>query len=362
MIQPAHHWEFKAVPGRAYRVEVCGEAPQKAVALIEWCDGRSENNGAFKRVFLTRGDKGWNGTSVAPENAILLRVLVFHWTHLGAPESGNYNCQCEETELPASRQIRVAVAHQRAPQGATIEGNIALMCDAVRSAGEQGVTLLCMTENFPDRAVDKSLDERALTPGDERLQPLFAAIRAANIYAVFALHEATPNGVFIAAWLVSPQGEIIGRYNKRNLTLSELEMGLSPGAEHGVFDTPIGKIGILICWDAWFPESATELARRGAEIICFPLAGDVVPERADHVWRARALDNQVFWLASCTDNCSRVPSRIIAPDGSLLAETGAPNGLAMADIDLNARVESFWLSVGPYSSETRNVYDHSRLV
>ena len=361
MIEPVQIWNFDAAPNRAYRVTICGDAPQKAVALIEWCDGRSENNGAFKRVFLTRGDKGWNGTSVAPENATSLRVLVFHWIHLGAPELGSYECKCEEVTLPASRQIRVAVAHQRAPEGATIEGNIALMCEAIRAAGEQGAALLCMTENFPDRAVDKSLDERALTPGDERLRPLFTAIRAANIYAVFTLHEKMPHGIFIAAWLISPTGEIIGRYNKRNLTLSELEMGLSPGTEHGVFDTPIGKIGILICWDAWFPESATELARCGAEIICFPLAGDVVPERANHVWRARALDNQVFLLASCTDNCSRVPSRIIAPDGSVLAETGAPNSLIFADIDFNARVESFWLSVGPYASETRNVYDHSRL-
>ena len=287
--------------------------------------------------------------------------MVFHWAHLGAPEAGDYICECEETAPLAPRKIRVAVAHQRAPEGATLERNIALMCEVVRAAGEQGVELLCMTENFPDRIVAAPLNERAVTADDARLAPLFEAIRAARLHAVFALHEKTPRGVFIAAWLVSPQGEIVGRYNKRNLRLSEMEMGLSPGDEHGVFDTALGKIGILICWDAWFPESATELARRGAEIICFPLAGDGVAERADHVWRARALDNQVYWLASCTDNCSRAPSRVIAPDGSVLAETSAPNSLAVAEIDLNARVETFWLSVGPYLSETRNVYDHSRL-
>ena len=356
MTQPIQQWEVAATSGQCFRVEIRGAAPEKAVAILEWCDGHEENStqrvpGAFYRAFLTRAEKGWHGVFTAPPETKSLRVLVEHWTHLGAPETGDYECECHEVEASAPREIRVAVAHNRAPQNATIESNIALMCEAIGEAGKQKVQLLCLTENFPDRTVNAPLADRALTPDDERLQPLFDAIRAANLYAVFTLHERTPQGVFIAAWLVSPQGEIIGRYNKCNLTLSELEAGLSPGHEVSVFDTPIGKIGILICWDAWFPESATELAKRGVEIVCFPLAGDGAPAHYEHVWRARALDNQVFWLASATDNCSPMPSRIIAPDGSVLAETKTPNTIITADINLNARVETYWLSVGPYLSQ-----------
>lgn len=366
MNQPVQQWEFEAAPNQTFRIEIRGAAPEKAVAILEWCDGREANSTqrvprAFYRAFLTRAEKGWHGVFTAPPEAKSLRVLVEHWTHLGAPKTGEYECECHEIESPASRQIRVAVAHNRAPSNATIETNIALMCAAIEEAGRQNAQLICLTENFPDRMVNAPLCERALTADDARVQPLFDAIRAANLYAVFALHEKTTQGVFIAAWLVSPQGEIVGRYNKRNLTLSELEAGLSPGHEVSVFDTLIGKIGILICWDAWFPESATELAKRGAEIICFPLAGDGAPAHYEHVWRARALDNQVFWLASATHNCSPMPSRIIAPDGNILAETKTPNTIITADINLNARVETYWLSVGPYLSQTRNVYGHSRL-
>lgn len=361
MNQPVQQWELAAIAGQTFHIEIRGAAPEKSVAVLEWCDARAENHGAFFRAFLTREKNGWSGTFSAPPATQFLRVLVFHWTHLGASPSGEYQCKCHEVETPAPRQIRVAVAHNRAPQNASIEGNIALMCQAIQQAGQQNAQLLCLTENFPDRAVNAPLNERALAADDARLQPLSEAVRAANLYAVFALHQKTPTGVFIAGWLLSPQGEIIGRYNKRNLTLSELEAGLSPGEDVSVFDTPIGKIGILICWDAWFPESATQLARLGAEIICFPLAGDGTPAHFDHVWRSRALDNQVFWLASATDNCSRMPSRIIAPDGSVLAQTQTPNTVITVPIDLDTRVETYWLSVGPYLSQTRNVYDHSRL-
>lgn len=370
MITPVQTWEFPATSGRAYRVTVRGAAPQKAVAVLEWCNDEAKNatnNGAFMRVFLTPGEHGWQGEAVAPPQATRMRVFVEHWTHLGAPATGLYECGCDDAGTPAPRPLRVAVAHQSAPQNPSLESNIALMCQTVREAGEQRVQLLCMTENFPDRVVAGPLRERALTADDARLAPLFDAIRAANLHTVFALHEKTPRGIFIAAWLVSPQGEIIGRYNKRNLTLSELETGLSPGDPSqgdstDPFETPLGKIGILICWDAWFPESTTPLARAGAEIICFPLAGDGAGAHSEHIWRARALDNQVFWLASATDNCSAMPSRIIAPSGEVLAETKSPNTLAIADIDLNFRVETYWLSVGPYLSQTRNVYDHSRVL
>jgi len=63
-----------------------------------------------------------------------------------------------------------------------------------------------------------------------------------------------------------------------------------------------------------------------------------------------------------TGDCGGVaPSRIVAPTGNVLAETRQPNGLALADITLPVRNETYWLSVGPYWSEIRNVYRHSGL-
>jgi len=74
--------------------------------------------------------------------------------------------------------------------------------------------------------------------------------------------------------------DYFGRYRKTHLWDSE-KLLYEPGRELPVFDTPLGKIGVLICYDAWFPEAARALAMKGAEILCIPsnAPDDWVPEK-----------------------------------------------------------------------------------
>ena len=88
-----------------------------------------------------------------------------------------------------------------------------------------------------------------------------------EIHVVYGLNEASdrPGVIYNSAVLTGPQGHI-GTYRKVHVHPIESITWMS-GTEFPVFDTAIGRIGIMICYDKWFPESARELALQAAEII-----------------------------------------------------------------------------------------------
>ncbi|MGE5647421.1 MAG: nitrilase-related carbon-nitrogen hydrolase [Acidobacteriota bacterium] len=87
-----------------------------------------------------------------------------------------------------------------------------------------------------------------------------------------------------------------------------------------------------------------------------PLAGDGVPRHWDTILRARAIDNGVYVVAARGQPQS--PSRIIDPDGEVLAETSG--GIASATIDLSRESRVFWLSVGAALGEAKSLYIRER--
>ncbi|ORY61382.1 putative hydrolase, carbon-nitrogen family [Pseudomassariella vexata] len=73
------------------------------------------------------------------------------------------------------------------------------------------------------------------------------------------------------AYFISSTGEILGRYQKKNLWHPERHHLMGSAHEpHAAFDTPFGRVGMLVCWDLAFPEAFRELISDGAEIICLP--------------------------------------------------------------------------------------------
>ncbi|KAL2220401.1 putative hydrolase, carbon-nitrogen family [Thermoascus aurantiacus ATCC 26904] len=83
--------------------------------------------------------------------------------------------------------------------------------------------------------------------------------------------EAKPYHLYNTAYFISHDGQILGSYRKKNLWHPEREYLMSSGHDpHEVFDTPVGKVGLLICWDLAFPEAFRELIARGAEIVIVP--------------------------------------------------------------------------------------------
>ena len=99
---------------------------------------------------------------------------------------------------------------------------------------------------------------------------------------------------------LGPDGKLIGKYRKVCLPHGEVEKGIAPGHEYPVFDTAIGKVGLMVCYDGFFPEVARELSNRGAEVIAWPVWG-CNPNLA----AARACENHVYLVRSTYEDASR---------------------------------------------------------
>lgn len=148
---------------------------------------------------------------------------------------------------------------------------------------------------------------------------------------------------------------VLGTYRKVHQPLGE-NLCYSAGSEYHAFDTPIGRMGMQICYDKAFPEAARLLALDGAEIVtslsAWPsartatvenLEDDRWKQRFDIYDRARALENQLIWVASNQAGtfgslrfvCS---AKIVGPGGEVLATTGPEPGLATATIDLDEKL------------------------
>lgn len=128
--------------------------------------------------------------------------------------------------------------------------------------------------------------------------PTAAAMRevaqARGVVIVASLFEERAPGLgFNTALVVGPSGETLGVYRKAHIPDDPLyyeKFLFTPGdAPCGVFDTPFGRLGVLVCWDQWYPEAARLAAMQGAEVLVYPTAiGTIDAEgAAEH---ARQLD------------------------------------------------------------------------
>lgn len=150
-------------------------------------------------------------------------------------------------------------------------------------------------------------------------------------------------------------GRVLGVHRKVHQPLSE-DATYAAGSGFAAFDTPVGRMGMMICYDKAFPEAARALALDGAEIVAcvsaWPsartnaaadLAEDRWTRRFDLFDRARALENQVVWVSANQSgefgSLRFVASaKVVDPGGEVLATTGVGEGVALAEIDVPAAV------------------------
>jgi predicted amidohydrolase len=192
-----------------------------------------------------------------------------------------------------------------------------------------------------------------------------------GIALVLPIDARIDGAIWNCAVVIDARGEIAGIYCKVHPTRAELAAGRSAGAEFPVFDVAMHngtkvRVGVQICHDNSFVESARCLALNGAEVICWPHVqsgwGDVI---WDITLRSRAIDNGVWLLSSCyavRGNGAWRPgmmvgrSGLVAPDGTILADIGRDPGVATATIDLDVpRLVHSWSTDqdAPFVEEVR---------
>src|SRR5581483_94727 len=161
-----------------------------------------------------------------------------------------------------------------------------------------------------------------------------------GIYIVVSLYEREGRVVYNVALLIGPDGRVIGKYRKVCLPHAESEAGVMPGSDYPVFETTFGKVGLMVCYDGFFPEVARELIKRGAEVNAWPVWG-CDPLLA----RARANENRVFIVSSTYMDAKSnwMLSAIYDRDGTPLAVAEKWGSVAIAEVDLNEH------RVGPYN-------------
>jgi 5-aminopentanamidase len=138
--------------------------------------------------------------------------------------------------------------------------------------------------------------------------------------------------------VVGPQGSVVARYCKVIPSPVDEELShkkLVAGDDLVTFDTPWAKIGLLICWEAWFPELSRTLAAQGADVLLFPTGGMLY--HLAPVWRqliqARATENLVY-TASCVSlfGIEDGFAHINAPEGEIASRLD--EGVLVADLNL----------------------------
>jgi N-carbamoylputrescine amidase len=187
----------------------------------------------------------------------------------------------------------------------------------VRQAADEGAELVCLqelfrTDYFP-REEDQALFDRAEPiPGEttDRLGELADELGLVIVAPVF--EERTAGVYHNSAAVIDRDGSIAGVYRKTHLPHDPNffeKYYFTPGEEGPlVVDTAVGRIGVLICWDQWFPEAARLAALEGADVVLYPTcighadADEDVAEEQREAWmlaqRAHALANEVYVAAA----------------------------------------------------------------
>lgn len=295
--------------------------------------------------------KSLSRTIDAPNKARSLTVeLALKWTDSGSVQWRNPKLL--KVEPIKHRKIKVATTHIVAAQN--LAGNLEKMTEMLDMVGKgASPDIVCLSESIYDFGVDLPLEQKAQTIPGEVTDAIAQKARQYNMYVIFTMLEKDGGQYHQTAVLIGRDGQIAGKYRKTHLTTIEAELGITPGNEYPVFETDFGKIGIMICWDGFFPEVARILRLNGAEIIFFPTQG-LVPNQTE----IRAADNGVYIVESAFQDPAF--SKIIDPMGQVCAFVKGEHDYTAIEIDLDRRYYTEWLSVGASKGEGKSIYVKER--
>lgn len=200
-----------------------------------------------------------------------------------------------------SDKIKVAAA-QIDPKLRQKESNLTKIMTFIRKAADNKANLIifpeCSLTGYIYTSREEALPFAETIPGAST-EKIATLCRELETYAIFGLLERDGDKLFNALAWVGPQGFVAG-YRKNHLPFLGVDRFVDPGDKpFQVYSTPLGNIGMHICYDVLFPESARVMALLGADIIVLPTNfPEGRTERLNCVVRARAIENKIHVISS----------------------------------------------------------------
>jgi predicted amidohydrolase len=263
--------------------------------------------------------------------------------------------------------VKIAVVQLDCVLG-DVEANLNKIERFVASAALDGVNVVVVPElGTTGYFVGDRLNELAEPVPGPTTERLGAIARKHNTYLVSGMIERADDGrLYNASVMLSPKGELVGRYRKCHLFSAEKEF-FSLGDRAAVVDTEFGRVALTICYDLVFPEYIRSLVLQGAQLILNSTdwitdawqtskgwGGEVV----SHLAATRALENTVH--VAMADRVgveagwkSLGHSCICAPSGSFLARIEEGEGVAIATAELDSPEWEKWRSIATYLPDRR---------
>jgi N-carbamoylputrescine amidase len=269
----------------------------------------------------------------------------------------------------------LTIAAAAAPFDRDMDACLATIAEIITEARAQGVGLLVLPEaalgGYVETLSGAASPPPALSAGGPELAAVVAL--AGEMVVCVGFCEDGGDGIRYNAAAVLSGGGVIGVHRKTHLPLDEHRI-TTVGDSLSTYDTPVGRIGMLICYDKAFPEAARTLTLDGAQVLCFlsawpTSATNPAPQltedrqwRRAELWdRSRAAENSLI-VASANQTGSFGSldfvggARITGPGGDILAATGTERGLAVTTVDLDATLEKARRALSPIRDLRPDIY------
>lgn len=279
-----------------------------------------------------------------------------------------------QTETDTARVTVACIQFE--PGFGDVTGNVARSSAQIARAASQGAGLVVLPELcntgyvFKSRAEAFALAEPV--PGGPTVDAWAALAAAHGLYIVAGICERDGAKLYNSAVVIGPEG-YIGTFRKVHLW-NEENLFFEPGnLGFPVFHTPIGRIGVAICYDGWFPEAYRLAALQGADIVCVPTNWVPIPGQAEgreamaNILAMAAAHSNSLYIA-CADRIGVERGQPFEGQSLIVSYTGWPvagpasrdgEEIVLAEIDLGkARRARNWNAFNQVLRDRRSdLYD-----
>lgn len=331
-IKPGQWYRFVA----HYRTERLEYEPRQVVSRLDWMSSGGERTGRPDYAYSTTRAGDWTRVAMdapAPSDAAAVRLQLHLWN---APTGTVWWDEVSLTPVPAPgpRPVTIASINLRPRSTGSAEASVGRFIETIDKTVRGKVDVILLPEGITVVGTGKKYADVAEPVPGPTTERLAEVARRHNSYLVAGLYEREGVAIYNTAVLLDRSGRLVGRYRKVYIPREETEGGIAPGSDYPVFQTDFGKVGMMICWDVQYADTARGMALRGAEIILMPIWGG-----NETLAKARAIENHLFLATSGYD----YPTHIIDPDGEILAAASEEGTAAITTVDLNKRYLDDWL-------------------